>query len=163
MELVAKHTRRYKGMLTPLSRSLIYPCNSDPFLPDDEPINPFADDYIGSMPLVNLDGDDNPYGSHSGQHSYHPVPGWAGGGVGYPGGQAHTVVSGYVNPFVSRSPIYPCNSYPFLPYSGSSNPFADNNFGAPRRNNRNSMPPYPPYPPYHPYPPYAYAYHPAPG
>lgn len=112
----------------------------------------------------NLDDDGYPYG-RSGQLPYHPAPGWTGVGIGYPGGHAHTVLSGYADPFAAGSLIYPYSD-PFSPYSGGANPFSDDYFG-PRRNHRNSMPPRPnnelmafnqgypgPFPPYGGFPPY---------
>jgi hypothetical protein len=49
-----------------------------------------------------LDPDDFAYG-RAGQLPFHPVPQWAGVGIGsYPGGHAQTAASGYVDPFVSK-------------------------------------------------------------
>lgn len=121
----------------------------------------------------NMDDEGYPYG-RTGQLPYHPAPGWGGVGLGFQGGQAHTVLSGYGDSFAAGPLIYPYSSDPFSPYGGGSNPFAEDYFG-PRRNHRNSMPPAPnnelmrfghgypgfnpyggQYPPFGPYGPYPY-------
>jgi hypothetical protein len=120
-----------------------------------------------------MDPDEFAYGRAS-QLPYHPAAPWGGVNIGYTGGQAHTAASGYVNPFVSRSLIYPCSTDAFG-YGPADNPFSNEFFGAPRRNYRgmarnnelmpfnSGYPGYPPFGPYPTYPPYGYPYPPPPG